>query len=164
MKNIRGKLPDERIELGDMIPWDTEGAEAIIHGLMRCFDIEEHEKTYKSAQGEATLPERIIRIPTTLDSPKKFIVSLHEIGHIKFSTKKYKFDYMMEYDAEQYAIGLAKTFGFIRKKSIESYIKSARIYVLSYINRDIKKIKIKDIPIEVVEWINDPELNSKFYE
>jgi len=163
LKIIRGKLPDERIDLGEMLPWDTEGADAIIHGLMRCFDIEEHESQYKSAQGEAYIPERVIRIPSKMDTPKKFLVALHEIGHIKHMSKKYKFDYLMEYDAEEYAIILGKSLGFIKKKSIDAYIKSARTYVLSFIERDIKKITIKEIPEHIVKWINDGDLNKKYY-
>lgn len=163
LPTIRGKLPDEKIDLGEFLPWDTEGAESIVHGLMRCFDIEEDDRQYKSAIGEAIAAERVIRIPAKIDTPKKFLVAVHEIGHIKYSSKKYTFDYLSEYDAEQYAINIGKSLGFIKKRSMDAYIISARKYVLSFIMRDIKKIKIKDIPTNIVEWIDDADLNKKFY-
>lgn len=161
---IRGKLPEEKIDLGEVLPWDTEGAESIVHGLMRCFDIEEEfDRQYKTAMGESLAAERVIRIPAKMDTPKKFLVALHEIGHIKYSSKKYKYDYLNEYDAEQYAISVGKAMGFIKKRSMDLYIISARKYVLSYINRDIKKINVKEIPMEIVDWIADETLNKKYY-
>lgn len=164
MKNIRGKLPHERIDLGEMLPWDSEGAESIIHGLMRCFDIEEDiDRQRKTATGFVEISARIVHIPEKMDTPQKFIVALHEIGHIKYSQKSYKFDYLMEYDAEMYAISLAHMFGFIKKRSLDAYIKRAKSYVLSYIVRDQKKIKIKSIPKEIVDWIDDEQLNKQYY-
>lgn len=161
MIKIRGKLPDERIDLGEMVPWDIEGAESIVHGLMRCFDIEEDTiRQRKTSTGFASIADRIIHIPASLDSPQKFLVALHEIGHIKNSSKTYKFDYLMEYDAEMYAIELGNLFGFIKKRSMDAYIKRAKAYVLSYIERDIKKIK--SIPREILDWINNDTLNKKY--
>lgn len=164
MKNIRGKLSSEKIDLGEMIPWDTQGAEAIIHGLMRCLDIEEDiDKQRKTATGEAWANERLIHIPACMNTPQKFIVGLHEIGHIKFAGKSYKYDYLMEYDAEIYAITLAQSFGFIKKRSLDAYIRRAKSYILSYITRDLKIIGIENIPLEIIQWIDDPELNKKYH-
>lgn len=164
MKNIRGKLTHEKIDLGEMVPWDIEGVESIIHGLMRCFDIEEDiDKQRKTATGFASIADRIIHIPSPLDSPQKFLVALHEIGHIKYAHKTYKFDYLMEYDAEIYAISLGQLFGFIKKRSLDAYIRRAKAYVLSYIERDIKKIPIETIPKEIIDWIQDENLNKKYY-
>ena len=161
---IRGKLSHEKIDLGEMIPWDVMGAESIIHGLMRCFDIEEDiDKQRKTATGVAWAAERVIHIPEKMDTPQKFMVALHEIGHIRWSNKRYKYDYLMEYDAEIYAITIASSFGFIKKRSMDAYIKRAKSYVLSYIERDIKKTKIKEISKEIVDWINDESLNKQYY-
>lgn len=161
MKKIRGKLGHERIDLGEMVPWDAEGAESIIHGLMRAYDIEEDEKQRKTASGFAWIAERIISIPEKFDTPKKFLVALHEIAHIR-QRKRYPHPYLEEYDAEQYAINVATAMGFIKKRSMDAYIKGAKLYVLSYINSD-KKVKIKEIPLEIVEWINDEDLNKKYF-
>lgn len=159
---IRGKLPHERIDLNEMIPWDTEGAECIIHGLMRVYDIEEDlERQRKTPTGEAFVATRIIHIPAEMNTPQKFLVALHEIGHIKYAFKKYKFDYLMEYDAEMYAINAAQALGFIKKRSMDSYIRRAKDYVLSYIKRDSKMIKGNTIPKEIIEWINDDWLTKK---
>lgn len=164
MKNFRGKLSHEKIDLGEMVPWDCEGAESIIHGIMRCFDIEEDiDRQRKTATGFASIADRVIHIPEKMDTPQKFLVGLHEIGHIKNAHKTYKFDYLMEYDAEMYAITLGQFFGFIKKRSLDAYIKRAKAYVLSYIDRDQKKIPINSIPKEIVDWINDEQLNKRYY-
>lgn len=165
LPKIRGKLSHEKIDIGEMLPWDIDGAESIIHGLMRVFDIEEDiDNQRKTPTGAAWASERIIHIPAHMDSPQKFLVALHEIGHIKYASKFYKFDYLMEYDAEQYAITLGRIMGFIKTRSLDSYIKKARKYVLGYIIRDIKKIDVKNIPKEIVDWIDDDWLNKKYYD
>lgn len=159
---MRGKHPDDKLDLWQYVPFNPDGADALVHGLMLMLDIEEELPGFKTAVGRAEASERVIKIPEKCDTAKKLLVAFHEIGHVVYASKRYKYPYEYEYDAEQYALNLARALQCIKKRSIESYERDARHYVLRYINSD-KKLPIKEVKKEIVDWINDPELNEKYY-
>ena len=123
-----------------------------INKLLRFYNITVVQWS-KSACGWARKSNRTIKIPppTTIEN---FLICLHEIRHI---TQPGGPNYVMEYDAERWAIDYAQKLGFDTK----SYERRAKMYVLKNIakgiNRGLRVHRVKPeilnwLPIDITEW------------
>jgi len=121
----------------------------IVHFLLRKYDIKVL-KWFKTTNctAYAFIDHREVMIPEP-KSLKAFLFCLHEIGHIITGKKKYNF--LMEYHAEMFAITEAMKYGFYS----ESYVKGAKKYVLDYLKEDLKanRITIDRVPKKVMRFV-----------
>ena len=102
------------------------------------------ERTFDDLSGKANLTNRIIKIPKSLDTVSKFMVALHEIGHILNGNKKPEF--YGEYLAERYAIDTAQKFGVDPKE----YFENAKQYVGAMLQKAWNRgLKLSSVPKEV---------------
>jgi len=98
---------------------------------------------------EAYFESRSIRVPDPIDD-HHFLICLHEIGHLVTGERNYS--YLMEYNAEQWAINRAKE----RYNIVdELYIVDAKEYVIRCMIADIvvRGLKINQIKQKVLDWI-----------
>lgn len=129
--------------------FDIDTAEAIRDYLVHKLNIKLHI-AFIQAQGSANRKTREIKVPVCTTA-EKFMVTLHEIGHIAKSKGTKKF--ITEYKAEQYALTMAR-----KTKLPEIYIKAyerrAKGYVLGYIVAAYcRGLKVSNIAPEIVCWL-----------
>lgn len=107
-----------------------------------------HNFTY-----EAYLDSRSVVIPKPVCA-WSFLIGLHEIGHI--STGRRKWSYLMEYNAEMWAIKKAAQLCDLHCPEYET---DARLYVRQHVisNLVYSNMEFKDIKPYVLEWLNEDE-------
>lgn len=100
---------------------------------------------------EAFIDSRRVVIPTPVDD-WSFLVALHEIGHV--STGHRLYSYLMEYNAEKWAITRAKdSYGIVCKEYEEdakNYVRSILIGELMFSGLQPDKVKSY-----VLEWLGE---------
>lgn len=130
--------------------FDKKIAIEIIDELIKKYNITINKKRFISAIGKANITKRHIRIPVP-HNPLKFLVSLHEIGHVVmgFGSKLY----ITEYKAEMFAINTALEYG-LDKHYINQYETMAKGYILKSIaighNRGLKLNKLNP---KIISWL-----------
>jgi hypothetical protein len=99
---------------------------------------------------EAFIDARSVIIPKPV-CDWSFLVALHEIGHI--STGERLYGYLQEYNAEQWAIKRAKTYGIESK----SYVADAKRYVRKHLLEDLAytTLPLEKVSKRVLEWLGD---------
>ena len=100
---------------------------------------------------EAFIESRRVIIPFPIDD-WSFLVTLHEIGHI--STGERLYSYLMEYNAERWAIRRAKEkYNVICPK----YENDARNYVKNHLieNLVFSELSIEKVKPYVLEWLQE---------
>lgn len=148
--------------------WCSEAGEVLIHGLMLAHNISEEEDSFKTAVGRAWPRSRSIKIPEKIDSPKKFMVALHEIGHVVNCEKKFGYHFEEEHACEKYAIDVAKSTQVCPIRSVLAYEEGARLYVMGYIRGELEE---KEDPVSLISnniqwWLGNlkmKELKEYFY-
>jgi hypothetical protein len=104
---------------------------------------------------QAFIESRQVNIPIP-ECEWSFMVGLHEIGHV--STGYRVHSYLMEYNAEQWAIKRAK-----QTYNIESaeYIQDAKDYVKDHLLENLlfSDLKIDKVKPYVLEWIGETKLS-----
>lgn len=139
--------------------WNHEAANAILGGLLEIYNIKRHSHFMKGAGGRAYIADRKISIPSKLDTPYRFMVCLHEIGHIvnldDRNGLEYNYDYIDEYYAEMFAIRMARSFRVIPPECLQQYITSAKEYVFSHLVKDLEKdyIRIEEVRKDIMKWL-----------
>lgn len=100
---------------------------------------------------EANIETRGITIPIPV-CEWSFLVGLHEIGHVSTGSRLYS--YLMEYNAEKWAIKRAKeSYGVIN----EEYEEDARQYVKQHLIANLREsdLKITKVKPYVISWLNE---------
>jgi hypothetical protein len=110
-------------------------------------------KVWDSDDGdyEAFIESRRVVIPLPIDD-WSFLVTLHEIGHI--STGERLYSYLMEYNAEKWAIRRAKdSYGVV----CPDYEEDARNYVRKHLieNLVFSELSIEKVKPYVLEWLKE---------
>jgi hypothetical protein len=130
--------------------FNKEIANQIIEYLIQKYNINITKKRFVSAIGKANIINRHIRIPVP-HNPLKFLVSLHEIGHVVmgFGSKLY----ITEYKAEMFAINTALEYG-LDKHYVEQYEKMAKGYVLRAISKGYNHgLKLNKLNPKIISWL-----------
>lgn len=100
---------------------------------------------------EANIETRGIIIPIPV-CEWSFLVGLHEIGHVSTGSRLYS--YLMEYNAEKWAIKRAKeSYSVIN----EEYEEDARRYVKQHLIANLQEsdLKITKVKPYVLSWLNE---------
>ena len=110
-------------------------------------------KVWDSGDGdyEAFIESRRVVIPHPIDD-WSFLVTLHEMGHVSTGDRLYS--YLMEYNAEKWAIRRAKeSYGVV----CPEYEEDARSYVKKHLieNLVFSELSIEKVKPYVLEWLNE---------
>ena len=100
---------------------------------------------------EAFIDSRRVVIPTPKDD-WSFLVALHEIGHV--STGHRLYTYLMEYNAEKWAIKRAKdAYGIV----CPEYEEDAKNYVRAKLIGDLKfsELSVDKVKSYVLDWLGE---------
>jgi len=120
--------------------------EKIIAKLAKQYNIKV-VRYFKGGCGRAYYKEGLIRIPKKLDNMRKFLVALHEIGHLVEG--KQKTSYMSEYVAMKWALKKFKELGMYDKGAEES---ERRYFTKKLCQAKNRRSKIEDLPDEVFKF------------
>lgn len=100
---------------------------------------------------QAYMESRRVAIPTP-ECDWSFLVCLHEIGHVSTG---YRLDsYLMEYNAEKWAIKRAQTAYNVYS---EEYVDDAKAYVKMHLVENLlfSELKIHKVKPYVLDWLNE---------
>lgn len=131
-------------------------AKKIIKYLIKKYNITLDNITPNQAIGKANIIQRHITIPTP-NTPEKFFVALHEIGHIVkgYGSKLY----ITEYKAEIFAIEEARKSG-LKEIYIKRYEKIAKAYVLMAIAKGYRNhLNLDKLNKKIINWIGYNDFN-----
>lgn len=137
--------------------FNKEKANEIIDNLVQQYNITIDKKRFVSAVGRANISKRHIRIPKPI-SPEKFLVSLHEIGHIVVGhgSKLYITEYKAEMFAIEYAIKCE-----LDKRYIQQYENTAKGYVLMCIAKGYcRGLNLDKLNPKIISWLGYNEFNK----
>lgn len=118
--------------------------------LLEKYNIRIRGKAFKTAVGRTVLEERAIWVPN-LSTPDRFMVTLHEIGHLVVGWSNQI--HYAEFKAEKWALNFAKKVGFPAEE-LRRYEHRARGYILWWIASEYSEgMKVSAIKPNVKKWI-----------